>query len=68
MSAQEPVSRASVRAPSGDVTAAAWAGVKWRTTEELVPPSKLMVVPAGQMSRIAVALGAVMVTVTAARA
>ena len=68
MSAQEPVSRASVRAPSGDVTAAASAGVKWRTTEELVPPSKLMVVPAGQMSRIAVALGAVMVTVTAARA
>ena len=68
MSAQEPVSRASVRAPSGDATAAASAGVKWRTAEELVPAPKLIVVAAGQMSRMAVAVGALTVTVAPCRA
>ena len=61
--AQKPESRASTRAASGDVTAAAPAGVKWRTAEELVPTPKLIVAAAGQMSRIAVAVGALMVTV-----
>ena len=60
---QESVWRASVRAASGDVTAAAWAGVNWRRAAELVPLPKFTVADVGQMSRIAVAVGALMVTV-----
>ena len=64
VSAQVPVSRASIRAESGDVTAAASAGVNQRTAEELVPVPRESVADLGQIRRIAVAMGAVMVTVT----
>ena len=62
---QEPVLRASVRDPSGDVTAAvaASAGVNRRTKEGLVPLPRESIAELGQMSRIATAVGALMVTV-----
>ena len=64
---QEPVLRASVRDPSGDVTAAAAvaasAGVNRRTKEGLVPLPRESIAELGQMSRIATAVGALMVTV-----
>ena len=65
---QEPaVWRASIRAPSGDVTAAAAAaasaGVNRRTTEEWVPLPRESTAELGQMRRIATAVGALMVTV-----
>ena len=58
------MSRASVRAASGEVTAVASAGVNRRTTEGLVVAPRESVAELGQMSRIAVAVGASMVTVT----
>ena len=63
-SAQAPVSRASVRAASGDVTAAAPAGVNRRRAAEVVPLPQVSVAAAGQMTRMSVAVGAVMVMVT----
>ena len=66
---QEPVLRASFRALSGDVTAAASAGVKRRKAgEEVVPFPRSSVAEVGQMSRMSVAAGAVMVTVAPVRA
>ena len=63
-SAQETVLRASVRAPSGNATAAASAGVNRRTTEALVAAPRWSFAEAGQMSRMAEAAGASMVTIT----
>ena len=64
MSVHEPVLRASVRAPSGDATAAASAAVKRRTTEGLVVELRVRVAEVGQMTRIALAAGASMVRKT----
>ena len=56
--------RASVRAASGDVSAAASAGVKRRTAEGLVVAPKEIAAKLGQMIRMAVAAGASMVMVS----
>ena len=63
VSVHDPVLRASVRAPSGDASVAALAGVNRRRTEALVPTPRVSVAVLGQMTRIAVAAGAVMDTV-----
>ena len=65
MGIQEPVLRASVRASSGDATATASAEVNRRTTEEMVAALRWSFAEPGQMSRMAVAAGASMDTVTA---
>ena len=63
--AQEPaVWRAFVRAASGDVTASASAGVNRCTMEGRVLAPRESFAELGQMSRIAVAAGASMLTVT----
>ena len=62
--AQEAVLSASVRAPSGDTTAAASAGVNRRMAEELVAAPRWSIAEAGQMSRMEEAAGASMATTT----
>ena len=64
VSAHELILRAFVRALSGDVTAAASAGVKRRMTDWSVVPLMLSVAEEGQMIRIAFAAGALMFTST----
>ena len=56
--------RASVRAASGDVAAAASAGVNRRTAEGLVVAPRESAAELGQMIRMAVAAGASMVMVS----
>ena len=62
--AQETVLRASVRASSGEATAAASAGVNRRTTEELVAAPRWSIAEPGQMIRMEEAAGASMATTT----
>ena len=61
------MSRASVRALSGDVSAsaAAAAGESWRTEAPTGIVARVTVAASGQMSRSAVTAGAVMDTVVA---
>ena len=61
---QLPVTRASARAGSGEATAAASDGVNRRTAEALVVAPRLSFAAAGQTSRMTVAVGASMDTVT----